>query len=188
MGAILAFCIGNAVQNDAQRFRWCPVSGEYGQTRCGITAVAAAHTWAGMSRRKMNMGTQRADRRTWIMRDPKEGTIGRILSLLSGRNGDKTSLMARLKTTPWSRKKQAMVKKEQLQEPPCAPEEESAPARKPRAAYGGEEHTAASRRSIDETWPSCVGWTSRSWEMSLVRGMTNENLSSSPFRQMMANG
>ena len=105
-----------------------------------------------------------------------------------GRNGDKTSLMARLKTTPWSRKKQAMVKKEQLQEPPCAPEEESAPAGKPRAAYGGEEHTVASRRSIDETWPSCVGWTSRSWEMSLVRGMTNENLSSSPFRQMMANG
>ncbi len=45
-GAILAFCIGNSVPSDtAQRFRWCPISGEYGQTRCGITAVTAAHTY-----------------------------------------------------------------------------------------------------------------------------------------------
>jgi hypothetical protein len=31
------------------------------------------------------MGTQRAGRRTWIMRDPREGTIRRILVLLEGR-------------------------------------------------------------------------------------------------------
>jgi hypothetical protein len=69
MGAILAFCIGNAVQSEAaQRFRRCQVSCEYGQTRCWVTAVTAAHAWAGLSRRKLTMGTQRADRRTWIMR------------------------------------------------------------------------------------------------------------------------
>jgi hypothetical protein len=53
VGAILAFCIGNSVPTEtAGRFRWCPVSGEYGQTRCGVTAVTAAHTWAGLSRRQ----------------------------------------------------------------------------------------------------------------------------------------
>jgi hypothetical protein len=45
------------------------------------------------------------------MRDPREGTIRRILALLSGRNGDRTSLMARLATTPWSRKKLVMIRK-----------------------------------------------------------------------------
>jgi hypothetical protein len=74
MGATLAFYIGNAVPGEAAaRFRWCPVSGEYGQTRCGVTAVTAAHTWAGLSRRKLTMGTRRSGRRTWIMRDQLQG-------------------------------------------------------------------------------------------------------------------
>jgi len=112
MGAMLAFHIGNDVQSDtAQCFKWCPVSGEYGRTQCGVTAITAAYTWAGLSRRRLTMGTQRAGRRTWIMRDPREGTIRRILALLSGRNGDRTSLMARLATTPWSRKKLVMIRK-----------------------------------------------------------------------------
>jgi len=175
MGAILAFCIGNAVQNEAaQLFRWC---GEWGiRTNTMWHHCGHSSSYVGGSvRRKLIMGTQRADRRTWIMMDPKEGKIGRILSLLSGRNGDKTCLMARLKTTPWSRKKQEMVWKEKLGEPPCAPEKELAPAGQP-AAHGGEEQSAASRRSNDGTWPSCVGWSS-SWEMklmSLVCGMTKE--------------
>jgi len=68
MGVILAFHIGNNVQSaTAQSFKWCPVSGEYGQTQCGVTAITAAHTWAGLSRRKVVIGTQRAGRRTWII-------------------------------------------------------------------------------------------------------------------------
>jgi len=94
IGAMLAFHIGNDVQSEtAQGFKWCPVTGEYGRTQCGVTAITAAHTWAGLSRRKVTMGTQKAGRRTWIMRDPKEGTIRRIIALLSGRNGDRTSLL-----------------------------------------------------------------------------------------------
>ena len=31
--------------------------------------------WASLSRSKLTIGTQRAGRRTWIIRDPKEGTI-----------------------------------------------------------------------------------------------------------------
>ena len=81
IGAMLAFHIGNDVQSEtAQGFKWCPVSGEYGRTQCGVTAITAAHTWAGLSRRKVTMGTQKAGRRTWIMRDPKEGTIRRIVA------------------------------------------------------------------------------------------------------------
>jgi hypothetical protein len=119
VGAMLAFHICNDVQSEtAQSFRWCPVSGEYGRTQCPVTAITAAYTWAGLSRRKLTMGTQRAGRRTWIMRDPREGTIRRILALLSGRNGDRTSLMARLATTPWSRKKQVMIRKGQPQASP----------------------------------------------------------------------
>ena len=55
-----------------EAFKWCPVSGEYGRTQCGVTAITAAYTC--LSRRKVTMGTQKAGRRTWIMRDPKEGT------------------------------------------------------------------------------------------------------------------
>jgi hypothetical protein len=44
------------------------------------------------------------------MKDPRESTIRKILFLLSEKCGDKTSLMARLKTTPWSRKKQTLVR------------------------------------------------------------------------------
>jgi WD40 repeat protein len=61
-----------------------------------------------------------------IMRDPKEGTIRRIVALLSGRNGDRTSLLARLTTAPWNRKKKAMIRKDQPQASPGVPEEESA--------------------------------------------------------------
>jgi hypothetical protein len=68
MGAMLAFHIGNNVQSvTAHSFKWCPVSGEYGQTQCGVTAITAAHPRAGRSRRKMVMGTQRAGKRTWII-------------------------------------------------------------------------------------------------------------------------
>ena len=111
IGVMLAFHIGNEVQSEtAQGFKWCPVSGEYGRTQCGVTGITAAHTWAGLSRRKVTMGTQKAGRRVWIIRDPKEGTIRRIVALLSGRNGDRTSLLARIRTTPWSRKKQHMIR------------------------------------------------------------------------------
>jgi hypothetical protein len=61
------------------------------------------------------------------MRDPREGTIRRILALLSGRNGDRASLMARLATTAWSRKKLVMIRKGQPQASPNVTEEESAP-------------------------------------------------------------
>jgi hypothetical protein len=45
MGAMLAFHIGNDVQSEtAQCFKWCPVSGEYGRTQCGVTAITAAYT------------------------------------------------------------------------------------------------------------------------------------------------
>jgi hypothetical protein len=114
IGVMLAFHIGNEVQSEtAQGFKWCPVSGEYGRTQCGVTGITAAHTWAGLSRRKVTMGTQKAGRRVWIIRDPKEGTIRRIVALLSGRNGDRASLLARIRTTPWSRKKQHMIRKGQ---------------------------------------------------------------------------
>ena len=63
IGVMLAFHIGNDVQSEtAQGFKWCPVSGEYGRTQCGVTGITAAHTWAGLSRRKVTMGTQKAGR------------------------------------------------------------------------------------------------------------------------------
>ena len=55
------------------------------------------------------MGTQRSGEHTWRIRDPKEGTVRRILALVGGR-GDKTALLSRLRTTPWTRKKVVMTK------------------------------------------------------------------------------
>ena len=56
IGAMLAFHRGNDVLSEtAQGFKWCPVSGEYGRTQCGVTAITAAHTWAGLSRRKVTI-------------------------------------------------------------------------------------------------------------------------------------
>jgi hypothetical protein len=184
---MLAFYIGNDVQSEAaQCLRWCPVSGEYGRTQCGIIAITAAYTWGGLSRRKLTMGTQRAGRRKSIMRDPRESTLRRILSLLSRRNGDRTSLMAaRLTTTPWSRKKQAMVKKDQLQASPGVSEDESAPVGRPRAEQSGEEPLVASRKSHSEPRFFRVDWP-RKWEMSLGRATTNEHQSPGPLREMRA--
>jgi len=56
------------------------------------------------------MGTQKAGERTWRIRDPKEGTVRRILALARGRKDAKDALLARLRTTPWSRRKIALAK------------------------------------------------------------------------------
>jgi hypothetical protein len=158
IGAMLAFHIGNDVQSEtAQGFKWCPVSGEYGRTLCGVTAITAAYTWAGLSRRKVTMGTQKAGRRTWIMRDPKEGTIRRIVALLSGRNGDRTSLLARLRTTPWNRRKQFMIRTGPPHASSDGTEKAPTPAGQPRAEQGGEEPSGASRKPTKTL--SFFGWT-----------------------------
>jgi hypothetical protein len=48
MGAMLAFHIGNDVQSEtAQSFKWCPVSGEYGRTQCGVTAMQSRQPTRG---------------------------------------------------------------------------------------------------------------------------------------------
>jgi hypothetical protein len=48
LALLQAFHIGHDVQSEtAQGFRWCPVSGEYGRTQCGITAITASYAWAG---------------------------------------------------------------------------------------------------------------------------------------------
>ena len=186
MGAMLAFHIGNDVQSDtAQCFKWCPVSGEYGRTQCGVTAITAAYTWAGLSRRRLTMGTQRAGGRTWIMQDPRNGTIRRILALLSGRNGDRTSLMARLARTPWSRKKLVMIRKGQPKASPDVTEEESAPVGRPRADQGGDEPLIAPQRSHSEPGFFGVDWQ-RKWEMSLGRVTVDGHRSLGAFREITA--
>jgi hypothetical protein len=184
IGAMLAFHIGNHVQSDTARsFKWCPVSGEYGHSRCGVAAITAAHTRAGLSRRKLTMGTQCAGRRTWIMRDPKEGTIRRMVALLSGKTGDRTSLLARLRTTPWSRKKQTMVRKGQPKVSSDAIEEDASLAGQPRAEQGGGEPSAASQRSQSEPWVFCVNWQ-KTWETSLGRVATNGHRSPGSLREV----
>ena len=186
MGAMLALHIGNNVQSvTAQSFKWCPVSGEYGQTQCGVTAITAAHTWAGLSRRKMVMGTQRAGKRTWIIRDPKEGTIRRIIALLSGRTGDRTSLIARLATTPWSRKRQVMIKKEQPTMSSKAPEEESASGGQAIAKQAGKETEVASQRPHSEKGFFCADWRCK-WVTSLGRATNNKHRLSGSFRESTA--
>jgi hypothetical protein len=167
IGVMLAFHIGNDVQSEtAQGFKWCPVSGEYGRTQCGVTAITAAHTWAGLSRRKVTMGTQKAGRRTWIMRDPKEGTIRRIVALLSGRNGDRTSLLARLRTTPWSRKKQHMIRAGQPRASSEAMGTASTSAGQLRAEQGGKESEIAPQKPAKNSGFLWMDWH-RMWEQGL---------------------
>ena len=186
MGAMLAFHIGNNVQSaTAQSFKWCPVRGEYGQTQCGVTAITAAHTWAGLSRRKMVIGTQRAGKRTWIIRDPKEGTIRRIIALLSEKTGDRTSLIARLATTPWSRKRQVMIKKEQPTMSSNAPEEEPASGGQARAKQAGKETEGAPQRPHSEKEFFCADWRCK-WVTSLGRATNNQHRLSGSFRESMA--
>ena len=136
-----------------------------------------------LSRRKLTMGTQCAGRRTWIMRDPKEGTIRRMVALLSGKTGDRTSLLARLRTTPWSRKKQTMVRKGQPKVSSDAIKEEASPAGQPRAEQGGGEPPAASQRSQSEPWVFCVNWQ-KTWETSLGRVATNGHRSPGSLREV----
>ncbi len=164
---MLAFHIGNDVQSETARgFKWCPVSGEYGRTQCGVTEVTAAHTWAGLSRRKVTMGTQKAGQRTWIMRDPKEGTIRRIIALLSGRNGDRASLLARLRTTPWSRKKQHMIRTGQPRASSEAMGAASTSAGQLRAEQDGKESGIASQK-----WGKNSGFLGMEWHQMWEQGL-----------------
>ena len=184
IGAMLAFHIGNDVQSEtAQGFKWCPVSGEYGRTQCGVTAITAAHTWAGLSRRKVTMGTQKAERRTWIMRDPKEGTIRRIVALLSGRNGDQTSLLARLRTTPWSRRKQHMIRAGQPHASSEAMDTASTPAGQLRAEQGGKESEIASQKPTKNSGFLWMDWR-RMWEQGLGPVTINEHRSPGSLKEV----
>jgi hypothetical protein len=186
VGAILAFCIGNSVPTEtAGRFRWCPVSGEYGQTRCGVTAVTAAHTWAGLSRRQLIMGTQRAGRRTWVMKDPRESTIRKILFLLSGKSGDKASLMSRLKTMPWSRKNQTLVRHAPSLQPSSGSERELASPEQGKEAPVAQRQPTTPIKSSAERWPPCTGWPKK-WAMSPRRAAAHENLLPGPLRRRAA--
>ncbi len=139
----------------------------------------------GSVQTEVALGTQRADRRTWIIRDPKEGTIRRIIALLSGRTGDRTSLIARLATTPWSRKRQVMIRKDQPTMSSRAPEEESVPGGQTRAEQGGKETMVASQRSHSEKGFLCADWQ-RKWETSLGRATNNEYRPSGSFRESTA--
>jgi hypothetical protein len=186
IGAMLAFHIGNDVQSEtAQGFKWCPVSGEYGRTLCGVTAITAAYTWAGLSRRKVTIGTQRAGRRTWIMRDPKEGTIRRIVALLSGRNGDRTSLLARLRTTPWNRRKQFMIRTGPPHASSDGTEEAPTPAGQPRAEQGGEEPSGASRKPTKDSEFLWMDWH-KMWEQRLGPVTINAHRSPGSLREVKA--
>ena len=110
VGAVLGFYIGNEVRAPTtSKHKWCPISGRLGETACGVSSITAAYTFGGLTRRQIRMGTQRAGEPTWRIWNPKEGTVRRILALVGGR-GDKTALLARLRTTPWTRKKTVMAR------------------------------------------------------------------------------
>ena len=112
VGAVLGFYIGNGVRAPTtSKHKWCPITGRLGETACGVSSITAAYTFGGLTRRQIRMGTQRAGEPTWRIWNPKEGTVRRILALVGGR-GDKSALLARLRTTPWTRKKTAMTRME----------------------------------------------------------------------------
>ncbi len=90
--------------------------------------------------------------------------------------------MARLVTTPWSRKKLVMIRKGQPQESPDVTEEESAPVGRPRAEQGGDDPLIAPQMSHSEPWLSCVDWQ-RKWEMSLGRAAVEGHRSLGSFRE-----
>jgi len=65
VGTVLGFYISNEVSTPTLcRHKWCPISGRVGETACVISSITAAHTWGGLMRRQLRMGTQRAGENT----------------------------------------------------------------------------------------------------------------------------
>jgi hypothetical protein len=106
-GVILAFCIGNRIQQAAD-LRWCPAVGRRGESACSITGITAACTWAGISRRDILFGHQVAGYRAWYITNSREATVRRIMAVLC-KGGSKEDLLARLKVRPWECKKSVMM-------------------------------------------------------------------------------
>jgi len=106
-GVILAFCIGNRVQQAAD-MRWCPAVGLRGESACSITGITAACTWAGLPRRDIVFGHQVAGYRAWYITNDREATVRRILAVLC-KGGSKEDLLSRLKVRPWERKRSVMM-------------------------------------------------------------------------------
>ena len=98
-GVILAFCIGNRVQQAAE-IRWCPAVGRRGESACSITGITAACTWAGIPRRDIVFGHQVAGYRAWYITNDREATVRRIMAILY-KGGSKEDVLARLKVRPW---------------------------------------------------------------------------------------
>ena len=141
-GTVLAFCLGNTVPHDtAGAVRWCPVARQFGITVCGITGLTVATAWSGPGRRQAVMGTQVRDCRVWDISDPKEQTIRRIIAMLNGR-GNKADLLSRIRTLPWDKKRQIMLKSQ------CGPR--GGPLRLMETASGGT--TRDNHESLKARW------------------------------------
>ena len=168
VGAVLGFYIGNDVRTPTtSRHKWCPISGRMGETACGVSSITAAHTWGGGMRRQLRMGTQRAGEPTWRIRDPKEGTVRRILALVGGR-GDKVALLARLRTTPWTRKKTVMARGE-----PTRTHVDEAATGTSRPAWPpmpmNPDSNAESEHDVRRRW--C--WALEDWEQEWVQSLSS---------------
>jgi hypothetical protein len=95
------------------------------------------------------------------------------------------SLLARLRTTPWNRRKQIMIRTGQPHASSDVTEEASTPAGQPRAEQGGEKPSVASQKPTKDSEFLWMDWH-KMWEQGLGPVTFSEHRSPGSLREVKA--
>jgi hypothetical protein len=81
VGSALAMMMGSNIQRgNGSWFKWCPVKGQLGSSRCGVVSISAARSKQGRIWRAVTIGRRVKGIPTLCITDDKDPTVKRIIS------------------------------------------------------------------------------------------------------------
>jgi hypothetical protein len=88
IGCLLGFYFGNGIRAGGGRaYKWCSFLGTMGTTSAKVTSITRAGDYYAKSRVTVNFGSQIRGREGWVITNPKEKMVRRMLQLLQQRAG-----------------------------------------------------------------------------------------------------
>jgi hypothetical protein len=83
IGCLLGFYLGNRIRAGGGRaYKWCPFWGTMGTTSAKVTSITRTGGYYTKARVTENFGSQIRGREGWVITNPKEKMVQRMLQLL----------------------------------------------------------------------------------------------------------
>jgi hypothetical protein len=127
IGCLLSLYLGNGIQAVGGRaYKWCPFWGTMGATSAQVMSITRASDYYSKSRVTVTFGSQISGSKGWVITNPKEKMIRRMLQLLQQRAGS-GPVLALLRMPVWEayprmfRLGQSNVPAMKVQEAPAPP-------------------------------------------------------------------